>query len=123
MPLKITRRGFVSAGAAAFAMASGDSAFAQTWPSKAIRFVVAYPPGGLTDLFARAYGDFIAQSVGQPVVVENKPGAGGTLGAQAVKASPADGYTVLFAITGTLFQNRIIYRNLPYDPDKDFVPI
>ena len=62
-------------------------AWAQAWPSKPIKIVVGYPAGGLTDLFARAYGEYISQQVGQPVVVENKPGAGGSVGAQAVKAA------------------------------------
>ena len=74
--------GSAAAVAAAFLLAAGASA--QSWPSKPIRIVVGYPAGGLTDLFARAYGDFLSQKVGQPVVVENKPGAGGTVAAQAV---------------------------------------
>jgi tripartite-type tricarboxylate transporter receptor subunit TctC len=96
---------------------------AQAWPSKPIRIVVGYPAGGLTDLFARAYGDYVSQKVGQPVVVENKPGAGGTVAAQAVKSAPADGYTLMFTISTTMIMNRVLYKSLPYDPDKDFVLI
>ena len=119
----ITRRNFVKTGlTAATALPLGAvGAWSQVWPSKPIKFVCAYPAGGLTDLFARAYGDYVAQKVGQPVVVENRPGAGGTLAAQFVKTAPADGYTFLFAITTTLLQNRVVYKHLPYDPDKDFV--
>ena len=95
----------------------------QAWPNRQIRFIVAFPAGGLTDLFARAYGDHIAQRTGQTVVVENRPGAYGSIAAQAVLAAPADGYTFLFALTGTLVQNRILIKNLPYDPDRDFVLI
>ena len=83
----------------------------------------SYPAGGLTDLFARAYGEYLSQKLGQPVVVENKPGAGGSIGAQAVKAAPADGYTLMFTITTTMAMNRVLYKNLPYDADKDFVLI
>ena len=89
MSLQLSRRqmlrsGLVSAAALPFARL----AWAQAWPSKPIKIVCGYPAGGLTDLFARAYGDYISQKVGQPVVVENKPGAGGTIAAQAVKSSP-----------------------------------
>ena len=77
----------------------------------------------MPDIFARAYGEYLSRSLGQPVVVENKPGVAGALAAQAVKASPADGYTLLFAPSTTMITNRVLYRNLPYDPDKDFVLI
>ncbi|WP_252720412.1 Bug family tripartite tricarboxylate transporter substrate binding protein, partial [Acinetobacter baumannii] len=83
----------------------------------------SYPPGGLTDLFARAYGDYVSRQVGQPVIVENKAGAGGTVGAVEVKRSPADGYTLMFTISTTMIMNKVLYKNLPYDPDKDFVLI
>jgi len=91
--------------------------------SKPIKIVCSIFAGGLTDLLARAYGEYLSQKLGQPVVVENKPGALGSLAAQAVKASPADGYTLMFATNGTLMQNRVLYKSLPYDPDKDFVLI
>ena len=124
MSSKITRRSVIRSGiATAATLPFAAPARAQPWPSKPIRIVVSYPPGGLTDLFARAYGDYISQRVGQPVVVENRPGAGGAVGAQAVKAAPADGYTLMFTITTTMVMNRVLYRNLPYDPDKDFVLI
>jgi tripartite-type tricarboxylate transporter receptor subunit TctC len=96
---------------------------AQAWPSKPIKIVCSVFAGGITDLLARAYGEYLSQRLGQPVVVENKTGAGGTVAAQAVKASPADGYTLLFTLSGTMTTNRVLYRNLPYDPDKDFVLI
>ena len=124
MSSKVTRRTVVRSGiATAAALPLARSAWAQAWPAKAIRVVVGYPAGGLTDLFARAYGDYIAQRLGQAVVVENRPGAGGTVAAQAVKSAPADGYTLMFTITTTMVMNRVLYRNLPYDPDKDFVLI
>ena len=124
MSSKVTRRTVIGSGiATAAALPFTGNAWAQAWPAKPIRIVVSYPPGGLTDLFARAYGDYIAQKVGQPVVVENRPGAGGTVGAQAVKGAPADGYTLMFTITTTMVMNRVLYKNLPYDADKDFVLI
>ncbi len=124
-----TRRRLLHQGLMAGAAALGGPvlalgpARAQAWPSKPIRIVVSFPPGGLTDAFARAYGDHIAQRVGQPVVVENKAGAGGIIGADIVAKSPPDGYTLLFTIATTMVMNRVLYKSLPYDPDKDFTPI
>jgi tripartite-type tricarboxylate transporter receptor subunit TctC len=121
----LTRRTLVHTGlatAAALPLA-GTSAWAQAWPAKPIKIVCSLPAGGLSDLFARAYGEYLSKQLGQPVVVENKPGAGGSLAAQAVKASPADGHTLLFALSETFMQNRVTYKSLAYDPDKDFVLI
>jgi tripartite-type tricarboxylate transporter receptor subunit TctC len=121
---RITRRTLIKAGASTAALLPfAAPALAQAWPSKPIRIVVGYPAGGLTDLFARAYGEYISQQVGQPVVVENRPGAGGSIGAQAVKTAPADGYTLMFTISTTMIMNRVLYKSLPYDADKDFVLI
>ncbi len=96
---------------------------AQTWPAKPIRIIVGYPPGGLTDIFARAYGEHLSNRLGQQVVVENRTGAGGSLAAQAVKNAPPDGYTLMFTISTTMIMNKVLYKSLPYDPDKDFVLI
>ena len=115
-----TRTGLATAAALPF---TGARSWAQAWPSKPIKIVCGFPAGATVDLFARAYGEYLSQKLGQPVVVENKPGAGGSLAAQAVKASPADGHTLMFALTATMVQNRVLYKNLPYDPDKDFVLI
>jgi tripartite-type tricarboxylate transporter receptor subunit TctC len=124
MTIKLTRRTLIRTGAAAatlpFLAAPG---IAQGWPNKPIRFVVSFPPGGATDIFARAYGEYISKQLGQPVVVENKAGAGGTVGAVEVKRAAADGYTLLFTISTTMIMNKVLYKNLPYDPDKDFVLI
>ena len=81
------------------------------------------PAGGLTDSFARIYGEYLSQKLGQPVIVENKAGASGSIGAGAVKQSPPDGYTLLVALTATLAQNRVLFKSLPYDPDKHFALI
>ncbi|HEX2884854.1 tripartite tricarboxylate transporter substrate binding protein [Vineibacter terrae] len=121
----LLRQGMVIGGAAivgAPALLSA-SAHAQAWPSKPVRIVVSGPAGGLTDAFARAYGEYIAQKIGQPVVVENKAGASGIIAAEMVGKSPADGYTLLFTIATTMVMNRVLFKSLPYDPDKDFVYI
>ena len=99
MALDVTRRAFISstASVAAALLPSTGEAWAQSWPSKPIKLVVAYSAGGLTDLFARAYGEYLSQKLGQPILVENKPGAGGIIAAQAVNCllytspSPRDG--------------------------------
>src|SRR6267154_2232693 len=123
MALKITRRGFIATGAATIAFSHPDSGWTQTWPSKPIKMVCAFPPGGLTDSFAHIYGEYLSQKLGQPIIVENKAGASGLIGAAAVKQSPPDGYTLLVATTAVLAQNRVLFKSLPYDPDRDFVLI
>jgi len=123
MALKITRRGFIGTGAATIAFIHPESGWTQTWPSRPIKIVCGYPAGGLVDSFARIYGEYLAQKLGQPVIVENKAGASGSIGAGAVKQSPPDGYTLLVATTAVLAQNRVLFKTLPYDPDRDFVLI
>src|SRR5258708_17587713 len=115
------RRSFLLASAALL----GTGAFprgvrAQAWPARPVRIIVSFPPGGLTDLYARAYGETLARSIGQPVLVENRAGAGGVIGCDAVAKSPADGYTLLFTISTPIVQAQALYKKLPYDPDKDF---
>jgi tripartite-type tricarboxylate transporter receptor subunit TctC len=121
--IRPTRRDVLRYGAAAAASSLAAPAIADTWPSKPIKIVCGYPVGGLTDTFARAYGEGIAQMTGQPVVVENKTGASGAIAAEQVKAAPADGYTLMWTISTTLIMNKVLFKKLPYDPDKDFVPI
>ena len=124
LPIKSTlnRRTFTSAAAAAAAL-SALPVWAQAWPSKTIKLVVPFPPGGSTDLLARRLGEKLSVALGQPVVVENKPGAGGTTGADGVAKSPADGYTLLMGVTGSNAIAGSLYPKLPYDPLKDFAPI
>ena len=93
------------------------------WPNKQIRIVVAFPPGGLTDSYARMYAEQLTAKFGVPAVVDNKPGAGAIIGIDAVAKSPADGYTLLMTTSGTVWQNRVLYNKLPYNLDKDLVPI
>jgi len=98
------------------------SARAQGWPSRFITIVVSFPAGGPTDVLARAVAAELADKLGQQVVVENRSGAGGNVGAASVAKAPGDGYTLLFATTSVV-NNRFMYRNVPFDADRDFVPI
>jgi tripartite-type tricarboxylate transporter receptor subunit TctC len=117
----LTRRHLVQAIALAAAL-SGGNAMAQAWPSKPISLVVPFPPGGTTDVLARALGEKLTQSLGQTVIVENKPGAGATLGAEHVVKSKPDGYTLLVgAVHHTIASS--VYKKLPYDFQKDLAPI
>jgi tripartite-type tricarboxylate transporter receptor subunit TctC len=98
-------------------------ASADTWPSKPIRIIVPYPPGGTSDILARALGPGIQAALGQPVIVENKPGATGNLGADYVAKAPADGYVFLLADIGSLAISPSVFADLPFDPVKDFAPV
>jgi len=115
------RRHFIAAGSAAAAMPFlGRAASAQgTWPSRSIRMVCSYPAGGGTDLLARTFGDYISKQVGQAVVVENKAGASGSIGAAEVARAAPDGHTILCAIASTYATNRVMLKNPGYDMDKD----
>ena len=99
-------------------------AFAQnTFPTKPIRFIVPYPPGGPLDTIARLTGQQVSQRLGQPVIIDNKPGAGGNLGADAVAKSMPDGHTILMGAVATHAINPTLYKKMPYDAAKDFAPI
>ena len=98
-------------------------AFAQAWPSKPIKWVVPFAPGGTTDILARTVGEKLGAALGQPVIVENRPGAGGGVGADFVAKSPPDGYTLVGGTISTHAINASLYKSLPYDPVRDFVPI
>jgi len=107
---------------AVLGLAAAGGALAETWPSKPVTLVVPFPPGGTTDVLARALGDKLGASIGQPVIVENKPGAGATLGADYVAKGKADGYTLLIgAVHHTIASS--VYKKLPYDFQKDFAPV
>ena len=96
---------------------------AQPWPSKPIKWVVPFAPGGTTDILARTIGEKLSVTLGQPIIVENKPGAGGGVGAEQVAKSPPDGYTIMGGTISTHAINASLYKNLPYDPVRDFAPI
>src|SRR6185503_10063689 len=97
-------------------------AWAQGWPTKPIRMVVAFPPGGSTDLAARALGEKLASALGQAVVSDNKPGASGNIGAEAVARSAPDGYTLFMAAT-SFATAPAFFQKLSWDPVKDFAPV
>ena len=99
------------------------AAFAQTYPSKPIRFVAPFPPGGPADILARIIGQHLSESWGQQVVVDNRAGAGGNIGSEIVAKSPADGYTLLLGFVGTHAINASLYNRMPYDNVKDFEPV
>ena len=104
-------------------LALSNGVFAQTWPSRPIRLVVAAPAGSSLDVIARAVGDRIKDPLGQPVVVENRPAAGGTQATDAVAKSAPDGYTLLLSFNGPLAFAPYLYPKLPYDPQKDLAPV
>lgn len=94
-----------------------------SWPSKPIRIVVGFPAGTPPDLFARLYGERFGKSLGVPVVVENKPGAGGNIASDTVAKAPGDGYTLLYTVSNAIVMNRHLYAKLGFDPDKDLTPV
>lgn len=94
-----------------------------TYPSKPIKFVVGYSPGGSNDILARIVAKRLGDSLGQPVVVENRPSTGAIVGAVVTKQAPPDGYTLMIGASGPLVINAATYSNLPYSPQKDFIPI
>lgn len=118
----------VTAGVAAFAAAVSaqapvPTAAARDYPSAPIRIVVPFTPGGSTDILARAIGQKLTQAWGQPVIVDNVPGAGGAIGAEKVARAAPDGYTLLMGHIGTLAVNPSLYPKLPYDPVRSFAPV
>ena len=105
----------------------GNAAFAQesasAYPSKPIRIIVTFPAGGPTDFVARAVGQSLSEAWGQPVVIENRPGAGGNIGMNVVAKAPPDGYTLVLSSFGPMVISPFVYSSLPYDPIKDLTPI
>jgi tripartite-type tricarboxylate transporter receptor subunit TctC len=123
--MKFTRSQFIISVIALASAAAGSAAWAQTaaWPTKPVRLVVTFPAGGSSDAAARIVAPKLAERLGQPVVVDNKPGAGGGLGLDLVAKSPADGYTIVLASAGGLTANPSLYPNLAYNPSRDFAPV
>jgi len=118
-----TRRTLLRA-TAGLALAAPSIVRAQgAWPSKPITIVVNFPAGGLTDGIARAFGQHVQKATGQQVIIDNKPGASGNIGAAQVARAPADGYTFLHSVSSTLIQNRVLFKTLGFDPDKDLTII
>lgn len=111
----------VAVGAAA--LLAGPAAAQGAWPAKPVRIVVPFAPGGTTDILARAIAPELSKAFGQQFVVENRAGAGGNIGADLVTKAPNDGYTLLMGTVGTQSINKWLYARMPFDPQKDFVPI
>lgn len=103
--------------------AAAVGAAAQDYPTRPVKILVPQTPGGASDALARIVAQKLSQKWGQPVVVENRPGAGGNVGMEAVARSPADGYTLLMSYVGTHAINGALYKKLPFDPEKDFTPV
>jgi len=118
--MTITRRQWLLAAAAA---STCGVVRAQEWPTRPIRLIDPFTPGGSSDVLGRAIAQKLTAALGQSVVLENVPGAGGSLGADRVAKSPADGYTLLMGHIGTLAVSPLIYPQLPYDPLRDFTPV
>src|ERR1700757_1935687 len=113
--------------AASLAISASGAATAEdpsaSFPNRPIRIIVPFPAGGPSDIVARLIGHTMSQDWGQPVVIENRPGANTIIGAQAAAKAAPDGYTLFMAIDSTLVMNQYLYKSLPYDPISDFVPI
>lgn len=125
--MHLTRRPVLAAClAACLATTAAPAAFAQStgnWPARPIRLVVTFPPGGSSDAAARIVAPRLAERLGQPVTIDNRPGAGGGIGLDFVAKAPADGYTIVLASAGGLTANPSLYKQLSYDPAKDFAPV
>lgn len=106
----------------AYGLMFSTGALAQAWPTKPIKFVVPYPPGGGTDVIARIVQEPMSQALGQQIIIDNRGGAGGSIGTDAVAKSPADGYTVLFTLSSHTI-NPAIYPKLAFNTEKDFLPV
>jgi tripartite-type tricarboxylate transporter receptor subunit TctC len=120
------RRGALAAAAALAAaprLAAAQTAAATGFPDRPLRILVPYNAGGITDVMSRAVAQALSPVLGQPVVVENRPGANGSVGTLAAARSAPDGYTLTMGITDTFAINPFTFRNLPYDPERDFAPI
>jgi tripartite-type tricarboxylate transporter receptor subunit TctC len=108
---------------AALALCAGGAIAQERYPQRPLRIVVPFAPGGSTDIIARLLGEKLSNALGQPVVIENRPGASGNIGAEAVAKSPPDGYTLLMATTGVMAINNALYKNIGYDAAKHFDPV
>src|SRR5882672_4851178 len=98
-------------------------AHAQPYPSRPVRLIVLFPPGGSTDILSRALAQKLSEGLSQPVVIDNRPGAGGSIGSEAAAKAAPDGYTLVMGQLGPLAVSPAIYKNLPYDPVKSFAPV
>src|ERR1700675_517470 len=120
----LTRREAISGFGGGLALLTGLPVLAEAaYPSRTVKVILPYPAGGTTDFLGRLVAEQLRSGLGAAVIVENKPGAGTTLGAEQVARAEPDGYTLLMATSTTLAINKTLYKKLPYDPVKDFAPI
>jgi tripartite-type tricarboxylate transporter receptor subunit TctC len=117
------RRQLLRAAAGALALAAAPDLRAQSWPAKPLRMILTAPPGSSIDVLGRLVADPLRERLGQPVIAENRPQAGGTIGTDAVAKAPADGYTIGLSFTGPLATAQFLHAKLPYDPARDLAPI
>ncbi|MBI3054789.1 MAG: tripartite tricarboxylate transporter substrate binding protein, partial [Betaproteobacteria bacterium] len=108
--------------AAAAALCAG-AAVAQTYPTKPIRFIIPFPPGGNTDVLGRLLGQKLTEAWGQQVVIDNRAGAGGTVGVDQASKAPPDGYTIVMGTFGSVLVAKSLYKKLDYDPQRDLAPV
>src|SRR5262249_51360198 len=121
--LRVLRFGAVGCAAlVAMLIVAGASTNAQQWPTRPIRVISPYPAGSASDTVSRVVLDEVSRLIGQPIVIEMRPGAGGSIGFSAVARSDPDGYT-LATSSSSMATERVLHRNLPYDPVRDFVPV
>ncbi|MDB5941784.1 MAG: tripartite tricarboxylate transporter substrate binding protein [Ramlibacter sp.] len=120
---RLSRRAFASAAAVATFSLATKSAWADSYPSRTIKIILPYTAGGGSDPFARVTAQYLAKSLGVGVIVENRPGGNTVIGATAVAKAPPDGYTLLVTTDQTIEVNPLLYKRLPYDPLKDFIPL
>src|SRR5207244_2663290 len=104
-------------------LAASFAALGDNYPTRPVRVIVAFTAGGTTDIMARTIGQRLSEKLRQPFVIENKPGAGGNIGTEAVVRAPPDGYTLIVNSVGPMAVNPTLYRNLPYNPITDLVPM
>lgn len=125
MTRSMNRRRFAAAalGATAGAVLPGIVSAQETWPAKPVRLVIPFPPGGATDILGRMVAQDLGKALGVSIVVENRPGAGGNIGAEIVAKSPPDGYTILMCTISTQAINPSLYPRLTFDPNKDLTPV
>lgn len=117
------RRALLASVSVTLLLAMPATALAQAWPSKPLRIVVNFPPGSSPDVLARAISQPLQQAIGQPVIIENRAGASGMIGAEAVAKAPADGHTLLMTAGSAITTNPFIYASMPYDTERDLTPV
>ena len=120
---KFWKTAFVGLAAVSALLGGPARAAGEAWPAKPITFVVPFTPGGITDNTSRVLAKIVGDKLGQPVVVDNRPGAGGSIGVEAASRQAPDGYTMIYGTQGTQAANLALYKNIRYDPVKDFVPV